>query len=126
MTDRKAWLGPSLLRFAWITHWVLLFAAMHTPRQHLPQINVSGLDKVVHFLGYALLALFGGAYARRAGIRRDRFWFGKWFLIYAMYAAADELLQPFVNRSADVADWIADVSGILAAFFVVYWDRKRE
>ena len=126
MTDRKTRFSPSFVGFVWILHWVVLFVAMHTPRQHLPRIDVSGLDKVVHFLGYALLGLFGGAYARRAKVRQDGLWYGKWFLIYALYAATDELLQPFVNRSADITDWMADISGVLVAFIVIHLDSKRD
>ncbi|MEE9294202.1 MAG: VanZ family protein [Phycisphaerae bacterium] len=109
----------------WIVYWVAFFAIMHTPRQHLPHVRVSYIDKVAHVTGYALLGLLGGAYAQRAGVKRGKAWYAKWLLVYALYAAVDELTQPYVNRSANLSDWVADVIGVVIAFVVVRLDNPR-
>ena len=121
----KARRSPVLAGRLWIAYWMALFAIMHTPRQHLPDVSVSYIDKVAHVTGYALLALLGGAYAQRAGVKKGTAWYAKWLLVYALYAAVDELTQPYVNRSASVSDWVADIIGVVIAFVVVRLDSPR-
>jgi len=55
------------IRIAWAAYWLLLFAAMHTPRDRLPRISLSFVDKLVHFGGYGVLAVFSVVAATRAG-----------------------------------------------------------
>ncbi len=114
------------VKAVWLAYWVALFLVMHTPREHLPEVHVSNLDKVTHFTGYALLTLLGGAYAQRAGKTTTTRWCAFWFVLYAAYAAVDELTQPFVNRSAGVADWAADVLGVGVALLIVRLGRPAE
>lgn len=125
MSAGKARWSPRLVGRLWIVYWVALFAIMHTPRQHLPHVNVSYIDKAAHVTGYALLGLLGGAYAQRTGVKRGTAWYAKWLLVYGLYAAVDELTQPYVNRSASVSDWIVDIIGVVLAFVVVRLDSPR-
>ena len=97
---------------------------MHTPKPQGISIHIGHIDKVLHFGGYALLAGLCAAYARRSGAHLTRRWYVKWMLILAAYAAADEYLQPFVNRTADLLDWVADVAGVLAALAVVRFKSR--
>lgn len=109
----------------WLACWVGLFAVMHTPGDRLPKIHISNLDKAAHVIGYLLLALLGGATARRAGATMGVGWYVRWFMVYAVYAAADELTQPLVRRTADVFDWVADMAGVTLAMAIVYIDASR-
>ena len=69
-------------------------------------------DKLVHFCAYFILAWLGGR--RRIATHRFRH-LAVWVVIYAIYAAFDEWLQPYSGRSLELGDWIADVCGVVAA-----------
>ncbi len=118
-------LKPGTLRLVWIVYWIALFAVMHTPRTALPKVHTSNLDKFAHVTGYLLLGLFCGVAALRANVAIGRSWFTKWIVIFGMYAAFDELTQPLVNRSADVADWVFDMIGLTVAMVLVSIDAGR-
>jgi len=106
------------LRAVWIVYWVVLFALMHTPAPDSIHISIRFADKVVHCGAYAILATFCVTYARRRCVAATFQWFVFWAFLFAVYAAADELLQaiPIVNRTADVFDWLADMTGVAAVF----------
>jgi VanZ family protein len=83
---------------------VVLFA----PSSDVPP-GPRGVDKVVHVVLFALLAASG----RYAGVR--------WAVLLpalAAYAAASEPLQslPGIGRSTSLADWVADVTGLLLSY----------
>jgi VanZ family protein len=107
------------LRIVWIVYWVALFAVMHTPKPEGVHLPAGHLDKIFHFGGYAVLAGLCAMNARRSGRQLTLKWFVAWTLILSAYAAIDELLQPLVNRDADLLDWLANVAGVLAAFSVI-------
>lgn len=91
--------------------WLLEFIATHAPISKQVEA-LPGTDKHLHLSGYfvlsALLMFWNGVGA--AGTwRRVR----TVILILAVYAVADELLQPLVGRDADVMDWTADVAGAI-------------
>jgi VanZ family protein len=67
-----------------------------------------GTDKVAHLLSYALLA-FLYLWARHARSRTDILLA---LLILLAYGIFDELHQPFVGRTCELADFIADGIGI--------------
>ena len=110
----------------WLCYWVALFGIMHTPREHIPQIDVSNLDKVVNVTGYAMLALLGGAYAQRMRRQITFSWCVSWGVAYGLYAVFDELTQPFFHRSAGVFDWLADMLGVGIGLTVVYLGSPRD
>jgi len=82
-------------------------------------------DKIIHFVLYSLLALLGTWCFRGArGDLTTRFLIG-WAVIYVIYGAADEWLQSYVQRTASVGDWLADVCGIAAATaLAALWQRR--
>ena len=97
---------------------ILIFGASSIPNlQRLPG-DVS--DKTGHFVGYAMLGallLRGTANVRWAGVR----WRASLGAVAgsALYGALDEYHQWFVpGRFSSVADWVADVSGAMAAVIV--------
>jgi hypothetical protein len=84
--------------------------------------QVSGIDKVVHVLIFAAPALA----ALMAGFSRRRL---LWALgILALHAPVSELIQHLAlpQRSGDVLDAVADLSGVaLAATVYVVWSRRQ-
>jgi VanZ family protein len=97
-------------------YWMALFAATHVP--HVPPPVPPHSDKWLHIAAFAVLAaLFAWTWSLRApfGWRQGL----AVLVILAVYGAVDEVTQPYTGRYASVADWIADVIGIvcgLAAF----------
>jgi VanZ family protein len=76
----------------------------------VPGPDVPGLDKVGHFAMYAVLGILT-ARAVRGGVATPRPLLVVLAAI-AVFGAADELHQRLIpGRSADVADWFADVTG---------------
>ena len=75
----------------------------------LPQaVDVPGTDKWHHFLAFAALT-----YPLTAASRRC------WLLIIVFglaFGASIEIIQPYVNRFGDIADFTADAFGVLIGF----------
>ena len=98
-----------LLTIALVLYWLVAFLGTHIP---IPAgvIPRGGGDKVLHFVGYGILA------SLLMGLRASRGPFG-WYgitmrgIVLALYAAFDEVTQLFVGRHADVMDWFADMIG---------------
>jgi len=107
-----------LTRWIWIGYWAAMFVATHRPLSPGIAAVISGWDKVAHFAIYLLLAVLGGWHARRTGRRLSVAWLLTWAALYATYGAIDELLQPYVDRTASIADWAADLAGIAAGTLI--------
>ena len=96
----------SVLAVMLIVYWASMFFGTHVPT--LPLVKAG--DKMLHFCGYAGLATL------LMGWRASRGQFGwktpllLWFML-AAYGAFDEVTQIPVGRQADVADWLADLTG---------------
>jgi hypothetical protein len=91
-------------------------AVLFAPAGDVPSAP-PGVDKVVHVALFAALALSG----RWAGIRA-----GLLAALLLAYAAVSEVVQGLspLERSASVADWVADAVGVLAG--LVLWARLAE
>ncbi len=85
-------------------------AVLFTPGSDVPAAP-PGVDKMVHGLLFAGLALSG----RWAGVRR-----GALAGLLVAYAAVSEVVQGLapLDRSGSVADWLADVAGLLVGLLV--------
>lgn len=127
---------PRRIKLLWAVYWLALFASTHTPKKNLPHVPYPWIDKVVHVSGYAGLALFAAWHARRrrpATALPDALprppdtaaWRVKWLGILLAYGALDEWTQPLVHRSRDWSDWLADGSGVLLAFAVLWILRRK-
>ena len=64
-----------------------------------------GSDKLVHFVAFAALAF--------PLARTGRFGLLPVFVGASVFGGAIELIQPSLNRSADVNDWVADIVGVI-------------
>lgn len=106
-----------LLTIALVLYWLVAFLGTHIP---IPAgvIPRGGGDKVLHFVGYVILAsLLMGLRASR-GPFGWRSVFRRWALL-AVYGAFDEVTQRLVGRHADVADWCADMLGAFCGLGLV-------
>ena len=103
----------ALSRGAFAVAVLVSLAVLFTPADGVPSAP-PGVDKLVHAGLFALLALTG----RWAGIGRSSL--GG---LLVLYAAVSEVLQGLtpLDRSASVADWLADVAGVLLG--LVIWER---
>ena len=75
----------------------------------LPQaVDMPGIDKWYHFLAFAALT-----YPLTVASRRC------WLLVIVFglsFGASIEIIQPYVNRFGDIADFTADAFGVLIGF----------
>ena len=100
-------------------YWALLFVGTHLPPDDVPEIEAS--DKTLHFLAYAGLAFLTAASSAILTSRLGLRWVIT-IVLLAGYAALDEFTQPLVGRTAEMADWLADLTGVvvgLIAYTVV-------
>ena len=111
-TQKRLW------RLAFGLALAVQLIAVYSP-QGLAGPGITGLDKVVHvsiFFAPALALLMMGIRAR-------------WALgILAVHAPVSELIQHFFlpQRSGDVFDALADLSGVALGWFAyVVWDRRH-
>lgn len=102
-----------------VLYWLALFIGTHIPLRLPPGSLPKDGDKVVHFIAYLGLSYLLGLWfaAKRAMSARH---YVLVFLVVAVYGALDELLQGPVNRSPDLADWIADVLGGMTGLVLLY------
>ena len=106
----------------------LIFYLSSQAQSALPPL-ISGLDKLLHALEYAIL---GGLWIRALDNQFSRNSLATLkflaFFVAVLYAASDEFHQKFVSgRSADFFDWLADSSGAALGSFVIFGrNRNRE
>jgi VanZ family protein len=87
---------------------MVLLTLTHLPRLG-PIPEIPGKDKTLHFLAYAVAAgLMLLAYAGRYRVRTV----GLIVIGLLALGAIDEITQPYVNRSCDMFDWLADGAGV--------------
>jgi hypothetical protein len=105
--------------FLLIFYWTGVFIATHIPVPGWTRkMGVS--DKTMHFVAYMTLALLlwlGTSFEKKVDWKKLRPWFLS--IIVILYGLADELLQHFTSRSADIKDFAANVGGLAAAMAVI-------
>lgn len=124
MKNMKYWLPPLL-------YMALIFAvsSMKQPPLPMPKFEWLSIDKLYHFIEYAILSvLLTIAFLNAPPQRFPKKWI--WVtvaIISILYGASDEIHQAFVpGRFATIADWVADVFGSVAGVYLVYlYCRKK-
>ena len=120
----KYWVPP-------ILYMALIFAlsSMKQPPLPMPRFEWLTIDKLYHFIEYAIL---GGLVARaflkaKPSIVPSQLIWGLSAAISILYGASDEWHQTFVpGRFATLADWVADVIGSIAGVLGVYLYHKKD
>ena len=92
-------------------------AVLFAPADDVPS-SPPGVDKLVHLLLFAALAGSGRWAGARAGVLGA---------LLVLYAAASEVVQGLsaLERSASVADWVADLVGVLVGLLAWAWAGRR-
>lgn len=118
---RWFWWLPALSWAAFI------FFLSARPANDLPKFDFPALDKIVHFVLFAVLALLLLLALRRSsGIRAWRAAMLA-FALAALYGGSDEIHQLFTpSRSSDPMDFVADSAGASLAFVVTRLQRRQQ
>ena len=98
----------------------LIFVLSSLPRLPEVPVQLPELDKLLHALAFAVLALLC---AHGLGWPRGRrlLWAAA---LASGYGVLDELHQRLVpGRSPDVIDWLADTAGACSAALWIHWRR---
>ena len=106
----KILLLPNLQTAMVLTFAFALIICVGTLTPLLRAVDVPGTDKWHHFLAFAALT-----YPLTVASRRH------WLLIIAFglsLGALIEIIQPYVNKYGDVADFTADAIGVLIGFLL--------
>lgn len=122
----KYW-APPVLYMALI----FVISSMEQPPLPMPEFEWLTIDKLYHFIEYAIL---GGLLARafvkaKPSIVPSHLVWSIAALLSIFYGASDEWHQTFVpGRFATFADWVADVLGTIAGVLGVYlyYRKQRE
>lgn len=96
---------------------VLVFATHYPRPEHLLGVNRPP-DKMLHFLAYGALGLLAAALLAVAG----RWSPGRVAILavgLAVFAAIDEVTQPWFGRSAEPLDWVYDLIGVATGIAVI-------
>jgi VanZ family protein len=105
-------------------YWVFLVCLTHFPRLTF-DVGIRASDKLAHVGAFGLLAFLFWRFAETIRYPLS----GRFVYVAAVlligYAAADEYVQQFVGRGADVVDWLCDVVGIVAVLAVLEWRRRK-
>ena len=97
-----------------IVYVAALLAFTHLPQKLLPmEMDILGIDKVIHMISYSMLA---GLCLLSVGRSRSLQTYLIIFLLLLLFAAADEFTQGFMGRDCSLTDWIADLVGILVIY----------
>lgn len=99
-----------------IAYWILCFFLTHLPPSNVPQV-ANNFDKAFHFAGYMLLAILF-QFNRRRGVLVS-------LLVLTAYSLFDELTQPYVGRTFDWLDLLADFIGSSLGISSVWWALNR-
>jgi len=113
--------GPAL------AFMVLIFALSHI-RLGTPRLRpITGADKVVHALEYAVLTVLLWRALKHSSVPRLCHWSPLVGMVIASaYGVTDEWHQSFVGRDSDVLDWLADTIGAgLTAAVLMGWQHSR-
>uniref|UniRef100_A0A7C2K0X2 VanZ-like domain-containing protein n=1 Tax=Schlesneria paludicola TaxID=360056 RepID=A0A7C2K0X2_9PLAN len=103
--------------FACGVYITAMFIGTHVP------LDMRGLtrdnnDKLLHFAGYAGLGFLVATGLLLRTTRRGQFVWAS--LAILLWAWVDELTQPFVGRTADIYDWLADAAGCSVGMLVAW------
>lgn len=110
--------AAALARWTTALLFLVMFIGTHTPGIVSPDVTL--IDKILHFCGYATLAFcLLMTWELSTGPLLPMHLLAVWFL-FALYGAVDEVSQIPVGRSCDGFDWLADILGTTTGLFL-FW-----
>lgn len=125
--SRSWWTDRHRQRLLW-AYVALLFTATHWPGHWSGAeygLQFDHVDKLVHLSAFTVLGwLVAWAWPSQPCPWTWRQLLGIWLLV-VMYAAVDELLQPYVNRRCDLLDWVADAMGAAIGLGFRAWQNRK-
>ncbi|HMQ81175.1 MAG TPA: VanZ family protein [Ignavibacteria bacterium] len=101
---------------------MIIFIQSSFPAVELPKVEIISFDKIVHMGVFGLLA--GLCYLSLIHLNSENTFTRNAILwsaiITILYGASDEFHQYFVpNRSSEVQDWIADITGTIIMLLII-------
>lgn len=104
-----------------ILYALLIFGLSSIPNLQAPNLGIGPVDKLVHAVEYAIFGvLLSRAVTGFPRLRNHILWRPLVIAVGGLYAASDELHQLLVpGRSAELADWVADVAGLVIGLFIL-------
>ena len=116
--------NPKLCMAALAVYWLALSVATHVPSD-FPAMPPARTDKIVHAAAFAVLAwLLARTWQLSAGQLNGSHLRAAWLAI-VLYAAADELTQPWFGRTCSLADWLADLLGAAGGIVLFAWMQQK-
>ncbi len=103
-----------------LLYWPLIFILTHIPLRQELLVQLQASDKTLHFLVYFILSFllyFAAKSDAKLSLKSRKVWL--LFSALLVYAAADEWLQGLVGRSCNFPDFVANLTGIAAAFVLL-------
>jgi len=110
-----------------VLYAVLIIVLSSLPGLGVPQIRIIALDKIIHFIEYAVFAVlifrsFSNISEKLQG--RVIVFFSMLFVV--LFALFDELYQSYIpGRSSDPFDFLFDVLGALIIILYLFVRRKN-
>ncbi len=112
-----------LLTIAWYT---AIWVVSSIPSDSLPSYEILSMDKLAHFFVYFVLGMLVNKTAMVKGFGRKTVYYIYGFLLVS--ALAEEYHQHFIpGRSVTIWDFLANSTGLIAAFvvYIKYYDKSR-
>lgn len=117
---------PGSRRLAFV-YAVVVIAISSLPSSRLPNLGGHGIDKLLHFLQYAVLGYLvarGWGPGRTVGNRPTGSWLPAAILV--LFAAVDEFHQHWIpGRSVEFWDWVADAAGVVVSYALAVRINRR-
>lgn len=111
-----------------ILYCILIFILSSIPGDKYPEVNIPSADKLVHTVIYSVLFLlfFYSLKLQSKSVKLGKYAILFGILFTGAYGATDEFHQLFVrNRSCDLLDWLADLSGALLGALLISFILKK-
>lgn len=110
-----------------ILYGLLIIILSSIAHFHTPRLRFIGVDKIIHFLEYAIFAvLVYRSFSNISDRLSDRSIFLLSILFLSLFAALDETYQKFIpGRQPDLTDAISDISGSILILILLWLWRRR-
>jgi VanZ family protein len=121
--DEHRFWSPARRRVVFALCLAVMTGGTHWPSE-LGGVQTDHLDKIVHFAAFTVLgwlAAWAFDFGKRSRIER----FAVILFSIALYAALDEITQPYVGRQCDPLDWLADIAGAMGGMAIYATMSRR-